>query len=82
MTTLNDFIYAHQFMPKPVHAPEQQKVLGVLGPTLGRTFEKPREKVDLEWIIENRPKASIVRDFFRANLGAIQSEEDRLFKKE
>lgn len=39
------------------------------------------EEVDLEYIIENKPKAKVVREFMKYNLDSIISEEDLLFRK-
>lgn len=35
--------------------------------------------VDLNYIISEKPKAKIVRDFLRENLASIKSEEDLIF---
>lgn len=37
------------------------------------------EVVDLKYIIKNKPKTKIVREFMRYNLCQIKSEEDVLF---
>ncbi len=39
------------------------------------------EEIDLEYIIENKPKAKVVREFMQYNLDSIISEEDLLFRK-
>jgi hypothetical protein len=44
-------------------------------------FQEPEEEeVDLNYIIENKPKASIVREFMRHNLCTIRSEGEQLFE--
>jgi hypothetical protein len=66
-----------------------------LGYTGGQQKEKPIEEethpmpsgleedqdiiVDLKYIIENKPKPKVVREFLRENLTSIRSEEDTLF---
>lgn len=37
------------------------------------------EVVDLNFIIKNKPKSKIVREFMKYNLASIMSEEDLLF---
>lgn len=37
------------------------------------------EEITLQYIIEKKPSTKIVRDFMRANLGVIKSEEQKLF---
>lgn len=37
------------------------------------------EEITLQYIIEKKPSTKIVRDFMRANLGVIESEEQKLF---
>lgn len=37
------------------------------------------EEITIDFIIENRPKTSIVREFFRYNMGSILSEEEKMF---
>jgi len=37
------------------------------------------EVIDLEYIISEKPKPKIVREFMRENLASIKSEEDLLF---
>ena len=41
--------------------------------------EEEEEIVDLNYIITERPKAKIVREFMKYNLSLIKSEEDMLF---
>lgn len=38
------------------------------------------EVINLKYIIENKPKAKIVREFMRANLAGILSAEQELFQ--
>lgn len=37
------------------------------------------EEITLEYIIKKKPSTKIVRDFMRANLGVIVSEEQKIF---
>lgn len=37
------------------------------------------EVIDLEYIISEKPKPKIVREFMKENLASIKSEEDLLF---
>ena len=37
------------------------------------------EEITLDVIITKKPSTKVVRDFMRANLGVIESEEQRLF---
>jgi len=44
------------------------------------TLEEANEVVDLKYIIENKPKAKIVREYLKAQLASIKSEEDMIFE--
>jgi hypothetical protein len=44
------------------------------------TMEEADIIVDLNYIIENKPKAKVVREFLRENLASIKSEDDLLFE--
>jgi hypothetical protein len=75
---INSFIYPEHFLPKQVQLqpqPPQQLAAGF-------DIVKAKEKVDLKYIIENKPPTQIVREFMEFNLLSIVSEEESLFKKE
>jgi hypothetical protein len=40
------------------------------------------EDVNIQYIINKKPKTSIVREFLRANICSIRSEDDLLFEPE
>ncbi len=42
--------------------------------------QSSEEEIDLQYIIDNKPKASIVREFMRMNLSCIKSEGEQLFE--
>lgn len=39
------------------------------------------DEFSVEHIIDNKPRTKDVREFFRANLAGIRSEEEKLFAK-
>ena len=39
------------------------------------------EEIDLDYIIDEKPKPKVVREFMKAQLETIKSEEDLLFAK-
>lgn len=49
----------------------------------GSELPKPNDpntiKVDTDYIVEEKPSVKIVREFFRANLKSIKSEEEVMF---
>lgn len=42
--------------------------------------EESSEEITLQYIIGEKPRTKVVREFFRANLNAIKSEEQELFE--
>ena len=40
------------------------------------------EEIDLEYIVENKPKVNILREFMRANLKIIKSPEEILLESD
>lgn len=44
------------------------------------SISSSEEEITLEYIIAEKPKVKIVREFFRENLAAIKSEEAELFE--
>lgn len=53
--------------------------MSILQAYYGDSSETESEEIDLNYIIENVPKTSILRDFMRANICSIRSVEDEMF---
>ncbi len=64
----------------PVMAPPAMASKIAETTSMPAALEEMDEKVDLKYIIENKPKAKIVREYLRANLASIRSEEDMIFE--
>jgi hypothetical protein len=63
----------------PVLTPQRtiQKPPGVVNDDIRKQVED--NMITPQYIIKNKPKVSVVRNFFRDNLAAIVTEEDKLF---
>jgi hypothetical protein len=77
--SINDFIYAHQFTNPQQKSNTIEKPIEEKKNMFNEEFED--EVIDLQYIIKNKPPTNKVREFMRANLESIKSEEQELFDK-
>lgn len=47
---------------------------------IDRDEDEEPEEIDLKYIIKNKPKTAIVRDFLRANICSIENDDDLIFE--
>jgi len=94
MSSINDFLFADQFTARQQPAPSLQppvitrsnaipsRVSNVNRRVMVDAEVNETKKVDLKYIVEERPKPKIVREFMKKNLESIKSEEESLFESE
>lgn len=76
----NDFIRNHAVQQRAALIPAAPATTTTVAPT--RQALANEVVVDLDYIISERPSIKIVRDFFRANLATIRSDEEKMFDKQ
>lgn len=58
----------------------ESKILENEEVTINDVIVDDEEIVDLQYIVKNKPKTKIVREFMKYNLSLIKSEEDKIFE--
>ena len=72
------FIFGRR--PQPVSAPAEIFIPELPG-NKKPLMEDSSEEIDLNYIIQERPKTKIIREFFRAHIENIKCDEEKMFEE-